>query len=297
MSSGAQQLVGRLPAWCIGAALTVLQACTYPTVIYRTDSPYSHIYVTENDRGVRSLYFDEGTSRQGAVIPGRYTHLVLPYARVATVGLVVPPSLERVLFIGLGVGALPMYTRALFPNAQIDVVEIDPVVLEVAQDLFGFAPDERMRVRVADGRAFVEGAERASYDLIVLDAYSDEGIPYHLTTREFLTSVRSLLTPNGVVVSNVWASSNLYDSMIATFADVFNELIVLRVERRVERILVARGEQGSLERAALIDATRRLTARLDFGFDLARLISRGYEEPMQSGAPVLRDPMENAVNR
>ena len=297
MSSGTQRLVGRLPAWCIGAALTVLQACTYPTVIYRTDSPFSHIYVTENDRGVRSLYFDEGTSRQGAVIPGRYTHLVLPYARVATVGLVVPPSLERVLFVGLGVGALPMYTRALFPNAQIDIVEIDSVVVEVAQELFGFAPDERMRVHIADGRAFIEEAERTSYDLIVLDAYSDEGIPYHLTTREFLTSVRSLLAPSGVVVSNVWASSNLYDSMVATFADVFNELIVLRVERRVERILVARAEQSSLERAALIDATRRLTARVDFGFGLAGLIARGYEEPRQSGAPVLLDGGENTVNR
>ena len=154
-----------------------------------------------------------------------------------------------------------------------------------------------MRVHVADGRAFIEGAERTSYDLIVLDAYSDEGIPYHLTTREFLTSVRSLLAPSGVVVSNVWASSNLYDSMIATFADVFDELIVLRVERRVERILVARAEQSSLERAALIDATRRLTARVDFGFNLARLIARGYEEPMQSGAPVLLDGGENTVNR
>ncbi len=77
--------------------------------------------------------------------------------------------------------------------------------------------------------------------------------------------------------------------MVATFADVFDELILLRVERRVERILVARAEQSSLERAVLSDAARRLTARVDFGFDLAQLIESGYEEPMQSGAPALRD--------
>jgi len=287
-----------MPAWFIGAPLILLQACAYlavdrPTVIHRTDSPYGHIFVTEDDRGVRSLYFDEGTSRQGAVIPGRFTNLVIPYTRVATVGLVVAPHPERVLFVGLGVGAMPMYTQALFPNAQIDVVEIDSVVVDVAQAFFGFAPDERMRVHVADGRAFIEGAERASYDLIVLDAYSDEGIPYHLTTREFLTSVRSLLTPSGVVVSNLWESSTLYDSMVATFADVFDELILLRVERRVERILVAPAERRSLERATLIDATIRLTERVDFGFDLARLIERGYQQPMLSGVPVLRDGETN----
>jgi spermidine synthase len=271
-----------------------VQACAclaidHGTVIHRTDSPFGHIFITEDDRGVRSLYFDEGTSRQGAVIPGRSTHLVLPYTRVATVGLAVAPRLERVLFVGLGVGAMPMYARALFPNAQIDVVEIDSVVLDLAQSFFGFAPDGRMSVHVADGRAFVEGGEGISYDLIVLDAYSDEGIPRHLTTREFLTSVRSLLTLGGVVVSNLWRSSDLYDSMVATFADVFGEVSLLRVEGGAGQILVASADQRPMERAILIDAARRLTERADLGFDLAQLIERGYEKPTHREAPVLRD--------
>lgn len=56
-----------------------------------------------------------------------------------------------VLLVGLGGGGLAQYLRDFVPNITIEVVELDPVVFEVAKDWFGFRPDERLTVTLGDG--------------------------------------------------------------------------------------------------------------------------------------------------
>jgi spermidine synthase len=175
------------------------------------------------------------------------------------------------------------------PEAQIDVVEIDPVVVDVAKSHFGFAPDSNMRVYVEDGRAFMERTDAPSYDLIVLDAYSDEGIPYHLTTREFMVAVRVRLATNGFVVSNLWASSSLYRSMLATFEAAFGELGLVRVGRGVQMIVVASNDGRPLDKAAMVEAARSLAKRFDLGFDLPALVQAGHTAKPRSMGTVLVD--------
>ena len=68
---------------------------------------------------------------------------------------------------------------------------------------------------------------KQQYDLILLDAYTAGGrIPFHLTTREFLTDVREHLRPRGVALMNVISSvkgakSKLYRAELKTFGAVF----------------------------------------------------------------------------
>lgn len=56
-----------------------------------------------------------------------------------------------VLLVGLGGGGLAQFLRDFVPGVTIEVVELDPVVFEVAKDWFGFRPDERLTVTLGDG--------------------------------------------------------------------------------------------------------------------------------------------------
>lgn len=176
------------------------------------------------------------------------------------------------------------------PEARIDVVEIDPLIVDVALRYFGFRPDSQMVVHTGDGRAFIENAPPGSYDLIVLDAFSDDAIPFALTTWQFLEAVRTRLAPGGVVVSNLWTANPRYESMLATYDSIFKDVHLVRVGRRAQRILVATpGQHRQLSRSTLIHASRVLARRVELGFDLPGLVAEGYERPPARKVPVLDD--------
>jgi len=210
-------------------------------LLFEKQSAYSLIRVTEDSRGLRTLWFDESGVRQSVVKPGDPDHLELPYARSMMAGLAVCPQPRRVLIIGLGGGTIPSFLHKHFPQATIHVVDIDPEVVRVAERFFGFRQDDRLRAFVADGRRFIEQV-REPYDVIFLDAYSADSVPYHLTTREFLLAVRRAVDARrGVVVGNIWSrvSNPLYDSMVCTYHDVFD--VVRVVDVRDARPAACRG--------------------------------------------------------
>ena len=106
---------------------------------------------------------------------------------------------------------------------------------------FGFVATERLRVHVQDARAFVRRAagNGATYDLVMLDAFNSDYIPEHLMTREFLLETRSLLTDNGVLAANTFASSRLYDYESATYSDVFGPFFNMRLPESSNRVILA----------------------------------------------------------
>jgi spermidine synthase len=273
------------------AALTVL-ACSAQTVIYEKASSYNTIIVTEDRNGLRTMLFERGGGRQSVVKPGDPDHLELAYARVALVGLALCEEPRRVLVVGLGGGSLPMFLRKHYPAAEIDVAEIDPGVVDVAKQFFGFREDERTRAHVGDGRQFIENV-RQPYDIIFLDAFGARDVPKHLTTQEFLLAVRRALVTSGVVVSNVWrpAANPLHDSMVRTHQEVFDELFILDVPGDVNNILLALPRKQPLNRGELVQLARKISAAKQFRFDLGEQVEYGFHNASQKSGPgrVLRD--------
>lgn len=257
-------------------------------VVHQATSPYGDIRVVERYDGLRSLYTGEGRARQSALYPDRPLHLESAYTRTAMIGPALAPPGGHILFVGLGGGAMPMFTRRVRPSARIEVVEIDPAIVEVAQEWFGFRPDERLEVHVDDGRAYIERSPPGTYDLIVLDAFSDDEIPITLATREFLEAVRAALAPDGIVVSNLWGSNARYPAMLATYAAVFEHRQLVRVRRGTQRILVASSNRP-LEPDSLVAAAARFTREGGLPFDLVPLVRRGSEAWPNPSAPVLED--------
>ena len=274
------------------AALSVL-ACAAETVLYEKASPYNTIVVTEDSSGLRTLLFERGGTRQSVVKPGDPDHLELSYARVAMVGLALCDEPRRILVLGLGGATLPTFLRKHYPGAAIDVAEIDPEVVDVAKKFFGFREDERMRAHVGDGRRFIENVRQPQYDMIFLDAFGAHNVPEHLTTQEFLLSVRRAVMPSGVVVGNIWrpSSNRLHDSMVRTYQEVFDELFILDVPGDVNNILLALSRNQRLSQSELALLARKISTAKRLRFDLGELVEYGFlhaREKNKNGR-VLRD--------
>ena len=132
------------------------------------------------------------------------------------------------LIVGGGGGVVPTVFRKAYPDLEIDVVEIDPVVLEMAKRFFAFKTgedDEKTTTTIMDGRVFLRETDK-TYDLIILDAFTGGRPPFHLMTREFLQLVKSRLTPEkGVAHLNIISAldgpkGRFYRAVDRTFRDV-----------------------------------------------------------------------------
>jgi len=262
-------------------ALAVAAACraraAEPKVLYEKQSAYNNILVTEDDQGLRTLSFEKGGVRQSVVKPGDPDHVELPYARAMPVGLALVAEPRRVLIVGLGGATIPSLLRKHYPNMTIDVVDIDPDVVAVAKKYFGFREDAAMHAHVRDGRRFIAEC-REPYDLIFLDAYGSENIPYHLATREFLQAVRRAVGPKGAVVGNVFDATynRLYADMVRTYQEVFDELYVLDVPDRGNKILLGLPRAADIERRDLARRARALSHEKGLRFDLGDLVADGW---------------------
>ena len=195
-------------------------------IIYETDSFYHHIVVRENSEGKRFLAFNRVRGDQSAVLPGHPEVLTFAYTKTALVGLCfLEKDPKRILYIGVGAGTIPAYTRLLFPKTHMDLVEIDPEVSRVAVEYFEFKPDANMQSSAMDGRVFLRTTQH-NYDFIILDAYNDSSVPFHLTTKEFLELCKERLKPGGVLASNVWSQemNRYFHAQISTYKHVFGNL-------------------------------------------------------------------------
>jgi spermidine synthase len=272
-------------------------------VIAEVEGAFGPVVVIEDAEGIRRLRFGRDGVDQSAVKPGDPDHLAFAYVRHLTAAFALTPRPHRVLFVGLGGGTLPMFLRRHLPEAHIDIVELDPAVLACARGHLGFAPDNRMTVHLADGRAFLEASEQR-WDLIILDAYGEDNIPFPLATRTFLTAVRAHLAAGGRVAANLWgeAVNPLYGGMLATWEAVFPEVQVLAPVGSDSRVVLASPVRSGLTREATITAADALRRSWGLRFDLSEAVASAWQERYRwpKLAPVLedgRDPRRRARSR
>jgi len=186
------------------AVLAAGLACATPgpRIIYDRTSSFGRVLVMdEGPRRVMRLGSLEG-SEQSAIEPKNPRAVPVEYVRYALIGLAHQGRPRRVLMVGLGGGTFTTLVHRALPDATIDAVEIDPVVVEAARAHFGLREDARYHVHVADAADWMKrGAE--TYDFVLLDAYAGEEIPAALGTEAFFRAVARRLAPGGVVAINI----------------------------------------------------------------------------------------------
>jgi spermidine synthase len=249
-------------------------AAQWRTLLEQRSEFNGRVIVRESATGLRQLVFDDGSATQSAVNTDNPGELVLSYSRHIMAALPLVPQAKRVLVVGLGGGSMQRYMRGLLPNLIIDTVEIDPIIPDIAKRFFYFVEDEKNRIFVDDGRRFIERGGQP-YDIIFLDAFGPQSIPYALATQEFLRSVRGRLAPGGIAVANLWYDEPNYHNMVKTYASVFAEVAVLRCAASGNNILIAFPEKVGLTTAQWVEKARAFEKDHPTGLSLPDLIDRG----------------------
>ena len=172
---------------------------------------FSKIKVRDRD-GVRGMYF----VRPGGVEVleseldlERPELLRVAYTSDFLISYALTPHHQRALIVGLGGGGMLHALKAYDPELELDVVEIDPVVVQLAQEYFG-VNETPANIITRDGFEQLRDPEVSPYDVIYMDAFlqpSEEtdstGAPLRLRTVEFLREVRQRLSPQGVLLINL----------------------------------------------------------------------------------------------
>lgn len=186
-------------------------------IVYETDTPYHHLQIADSydvayKSTIRILILDDNLhSAMDLKDPNR---TVFPYTDYFHLAFLLRPNITRVLFIGGGGFTGPKKFLNNYPSVQVDVVEIDPEVIKIAEQYFRVdASDSRLHIYPGDGRIFLHETSR-KYDLIVLDAYSRSYVPFHLMTAEFFKEIVGHLNPGGSVVSNLISGISSNDEQL-----------------------------------------------------------------------------------
>jgi predicted O-methyltransferase YrrM len=115
---------------------------------------------------------------------------------------------RRALFIGAGGAVALRQFASVYPNIELDVVEREPAVIELARRWFDLGLIPNLRVWVEDGADFVERAAASRerrWDIAVIDAYDAEQIAKPVTQRRFFSALRRALDPGGAMALNLIA--------------------------------------------------------------------------------------------
>ncbi len=147
------------------------------------------------------------------------------------------PDLNKVLMIGGAGYSFPKEFLKTYPNAEIDVVEIDPQMTEIAKKHFRLKENPRLQIYHQDGRVFLNQAESKKYDAVLIDAFTTLfSIPFQLTTIEAVTEIKRNLKENGLVIVNIGGafegkSSGFLRAEISTYKKVFENVRLIKIDK------------------------------------------------------------------
>lgn len=260
-------------------------------VVHQTQTPYQELRVV--DLGdTRTLYLDgQRHSAMDLDDPDRH---VFDYTRYFHLPYLVaddPDDIDRVLFIGGGGFTGPKQFAEEY-DATVDVVEIDPEVIDTAEQYFAVEEGEQLNIHNADGRQFLQETDE-TYDLIVLDAYKKDKVPFQLTTEEFMELAEGRLSEDGILFANVISApsgpaSQFYRAEYKTMNQVFPQVYSFPTSSTgaVQNIeVIATKNETRLTQSEL----RERNEQRGIGIDLGEEIGTYERPPETDDVPVLRD--------
>lgn len=208
------------------------------------ESIYNYLQVSENDNeiilstnvlfGVQSIY------KKGGELSGMCYDYYMAGPYMA--GLYEKENPLEILVLGMGSGTFATQCDSFFDNVNIEGVEIDQKIADLAYEYFELP--RSINITTYDGRAFLQEIPSDKlYDVIVVDAYQDITIPFQMATVEFFTLVKQHLTDTGVMVVNMnmrdESEGNINEYLSDTISTVFTNVYTADVYGCTNRELFA----------------------------------------------------------
>ena len=233
---------------------------------YEGESVYNYLQVKEDDRSVilstNVLFGVQSILMKDSALTGMYYDYAMaaPYMAGIKEKELSGDDLS-LLILGMGSGTYATQLSRYFDNIQIEGVEIDDKITDLAHKYFELP--ETTKVTTYDGRAYLAAID-GLYDVIMVDAYQDITIPFQMSSVEFFSMVKEHLAPGGVMVVNMNmytdedgdstsqpedaedASINTY--LADTISSVFDNVVTVKVPYATNRELFATDSSDFIER-------------------------------------------------
>jgi spermidine synthase len=243
-------------------------------------SPYSHICIRQMGN-LRSMLFvrDSGEEvLESQIDLKKPFDLRFEYLRALFTSYLLRDQQPDVLIVGLGGGGMVHFLSRFDPAVHVDAVEIDPLVVQLADRYFGVRPAANVAIHTADGLQFIAEADK-KYDVIYMDAFlkpsadtDATGAPLELRTREFYRQMQSKLKPGGVVAFNINPHDGLADDLHA-IQQAFPQTYVFPLSRNQGVVALATTDGARLARSELLQRAKGLQKRLG-GVPLVEFVKR-----------------------
>ncbi len=180
------------------------------------------------------------------------------------------PSPRRMAVIGLGAGTISAYAQK---DDQLVYYEIDPDNEKIAREWFTYLKECKGSIRVieGDGRLSMQArkAGKMKYDVITIDAFSGDGIPTHLLTREAISVYLDRLGENGIILFHI---SNRYYDLRPVLKSTASTLGLFGAMNELGKKNKAKAPYVNEQWVALAVDSRRLRPLIDRGW---RAIGKG----------------------
>ena len=154
---------------------------------------------------------------------------------------------DNALVLGFGAGIIPV--KLSNQGFHVDTVDINPNLLNIAKTYFNYK-SVNIKFFVSDARTYVRKCKK-KYDVIVIDLFMADGVPEHLTTKEFYQDLKSCLNNDGIVVSNTFMdfTNKLgFNSVLSTFNTVFKDVYYSnKVKNRVDNLFIVASRKGVIK--------------------------------------------------
>jgi spermidine synthase len=256
------------------------------------ETEYNNLFIDKHGSllGLSSMYAGRPNYIESIVDLKDPDAMPVPYDQTMTAALAYPTAPKRILMIGLGAGSISTYLGRAMPDAQIDVVELDPGVISAGKDYFGLRETDKVRLIAGDGRVYLN-RHKDLYDLILLDAFRELGIPFHLLTREFYGLVKEHLAPGGAMASNVAANTKLYLSTLVTLGAVFPTVDAYPdwLDRSEAQAIAVAMPASRPTANALQQSATALQQQYHFRYPLPALVGKRVTAPDSEGGELLTD--------
>lgn len=171
-------------------------------VIYHARNDFGDVYVVGNNF-YRCIKTDLATDVVQSCYDVWNKKNSTAYVDVLARSITMTPQLPRhILVLGLGGGSIVQLLRMRLPDAHIDAVDINPLMVDIAQKYFDL-PTNNIDVYVEDGYRFIMQGSAYKYDVVIIDVYANNLIPEDFLRDVFVKHLMRAMTPLGIVAINI----------------------------------------------------------------------------------------------
>lgn len=248
-------------------------------------SDFSHIRIKDFG-SMRTLCFvrDSGLEVVETAIDLRTPYkLQIPNLQYMFISFLLNSRQESCLIVGLGGGAMIHFLNHFFPDMEVDAVEIDPVVVKLADEYFGTRPGSKTRIFTEDAFDYLRKT-KGKYDVIYMDAFlkpgeetDSTGFPLRLKTIAVYRNLQEKLKEKGQVVFNLNPHPNIADDIDA-IRQAFPQVYVFIVPGNNSLVAIGSTSRNRLCRPYFERAGRAMDQKCDYGFSFESLAKNLWEE-------------------